>query len=135
MLLKFLGKYRDAGLLFLRIGLGAAFIIHGLPKLTGGPKLWATLGKNMAEFGIHFLPAFWGFMAAATEGIGGIFLVLGFCYRPVCLLLTFTMVVATLTLASGKNPDFNVYSHPLEMAVVFFSLAFVGPGKFSIDKD
>ncbi len=135
MLLKFLGKYRDAGLLFLRIGLGAAFIIHGLPKLTGGPKLWASLGKNMSELGIDFLPAFWGFMAAATEGIGGIFLILGFCYRPVCLLLTFTMIVATLTLASAKNADFTTYSHPLKMAVVFVSLAFIGPGKFSIDKD
>lgn len=135
MLLKFLGKYRDAGLLFLRIGLGAAFIIHGLPKLTGGPKIWAALGKNMTELGIDFLPTFWGFMAAATEGIGGIFLILGFCYRPVCLLLTFTMVVATLTLASGKITDFKVYAHPLEMAIVFFNLTFIGPGKLSIDKD
>ena len=135
MLLKFLGKYRDAGVLFLRIGLGAAFILHGLPKLTEGPKLWNVLGKSMGELGIHFFPAFWGFMAAASEGIGGIFLILGFCYRPVCLLLTFTMVVATLTLASGKSADFTAYSHPLKMAVVFFGLAFVGPGKLSIDKD
>ena len=135
MLLKFLGKYRDAGLLFLRIGLGAAFIIHGLPKLTGGPKVWAALGKSMGELGIDFLPAFWGFMAAATEGIGGIFLILGFCYRPVCLLLTFTMAVATLTVASGKGADFKAYAHPLEMAVVFFNLAFIGPGRLSIDKD
>ena len=135
MLLKFLGKYRDAGLLFLRIGLGAVFIIHGLPQLTGGPKLWAVLGKNMAELGVHFMPAFWGFLAAATEGIGGIFLVLGFCYRPVCLLFTFTMVVDTLALASGKSPAFTVYWDSLKMAVVFFSLAFIGPGKFSIDKD
>ena len=135
MLLKFLGKYRDAGLLFLRIGLGAAFIMHGLPKLTEGPKLWSVLGKSMGEIGIHFFPAFWGFLAAASEGIGGIFLILGFCYRPVCLLLTCTMVVATLTLACGKSADFTAYSHPLKMAVVFFGLAFVGPGKFSIDKD
>jgi putative oxidoreductase len=135
MLLKFLGKYRDAGLLFLRIGLGAAFIVHGLPKLTGGSKVWTALGKGMAEIGIDFFPAFWGFMAAATEGIGGIFLILGFCHRPVCLLLTFTMTIATLTHVSAKKPSFGEYSHPLEMAVVFLSLAFVGPGKFSIDKD
>ena len=135
MLLKFLGKYRDAGLLFLRIGLGAAFIMHGLPKLTGGPKLWASLGKSMGELGIDFLPAFWGFMAASTEGIGGIFLILGFCYRPVCLLLAFTMAVATVTVAAGKTANFGDYSHPLELAVVFFNLAFIGPGKFSIDKD
>lgn len=135
MLLKFLGKYRDGGLLFLRIGLGAAFIIHGLPKLTGGPKLWATLGKSMSELGIDFFPIFWGLMAATSEGIGGIFLVLGFCYRPVCILLAFTMAVATLTLAHGKAANFADYSHPLELAIVFFNLAFIGPGKYSIDKD
>ena len=134
-MLKFLGKYRDAGLLFLRLGLGTAFIIHGLPKLTGGPKLWAGIGKSMIHLGIDFLPTFWGFMAAATEGIGGILLILGFCHRPVCLLLSFTMVVATLTIASGKSADFGTYSHPLEMAIVFVSLALIGPGKLSIDKD
>ncbi len=135
MLLKFLGKYRDAGLLMMRLGLGAAFIIHGLPKLTGGPKIWAALGRSMGLLGIDFFPAFWGFMAAATEGIGGIFLILGFCYRPVCLLLTFTMAVATLTLAAPKDHDFKIYSNPLKLAVVFLGLAFVGPGRFSIDKD
>jgi len=135
MLLKFLGKYRDAGLLILRIGLGAAFIIHGLPKLTGGPKLWPSLGKSMGLIGIDFLPTFWGFMAAFSEGIGGVLLVLGAFYRPVCLLLTFTMCMATLVLASPKNRDFKEYSNPLKLAVVFFGLAFVGPGRFSIDKD
>ena len=40
-----------------------------------------------------------------------------------------------LALASGKSPDFIVYWNPLKMVVVFFSLAFIGPGKFSIDKD
>ncbi|KAB2645647.1 MAG: DoxX family protein [Verrucomicrobia bacterium] len=135
MLLKFLGRYRDAGLLILRIGLGAAFMIHGLPKLTGGPKLWASLGKNMGLISIDFLPVFWGFMAAFTEGIGGVLLVLGAFYRPVCLLLTFTMFIATLTLASPKDRDFKTYSNPLKLAVVFFGLAFIGPGRFSIDKD
>ena len=135
MLLKFLGKYRDAGLFILRLGLGAAFIIHGLPKLTGGPKLWAALGKSMGLLGIDFFPAFWGFMAAFSEGIGGVLLVLGAFYRPVCLLLTFTMFVATLTLATPKARDFKDYSHPLKLAFVFLGLAFIGPGRFSIDKD
>ena len=35
MLLKFLGKYRDVGLLVLRLGLGIMFMAHGLPKLAG----------------------------------------------------------------------------------------------------
>lgn len=135
MLLKFLGKYRDAGLLMLRIGLGVMFCLHGLPKLAGGPKLWTALGKNMAHLGIDFFPVFWGFLAAATEGIGGILLVLGFCYRPVCLLLTFTMVIASLKLHHDKADFQSAASRPIELAIVFIGLAFIGPGRFSIDKD
>ena len=135
MLLKFLGKYRDAGLLMLRIGLGVMFCLHGLPKLAGGPKLWTALGKNMAHLGIDFFPVFWGFLAAATEGIGGILLVLGFCYRPVCLLLTFTMVIASLKLHHDKADFQSAASRPIELVIVFIGLAFIGPGRFSIDKD
>lgn len=135
MLLKFLAKYRDAGLLVLRIGLGIAFLIHGLPKLTGGPKVWKAVGSAMSNLGIEQFPEMWGFLAAVTEGIGGVLLILGAFYRPTCLLLTFTMFVATLQLSSGKGADFKSYAHPLELAVVFFGLAFIGPGKFSVDKD
>jgi putative oxidoreductase len=136
MLLKFLGKYRDAGLLFMRLGLGVAFIIHGLPKLTGGPKVWAGVGAAMGNIGIHRWPEVWGFLASVTEGIGGVLLILGAFYRPVCLLLAFTMTLATLQLSSdAKTRNFNTYSHPLKMAVVFLGLAFVGPGRLSVDKD
>lgn len=135
MLLKFLGKYRDTGLLVLRIGLGVMFCLHGLPKLAAGPKLWMMLGKEMGHLGIHFFPVFWGFMAAATEGIGGILLVLGFCYRPVCLLLTFMMIIASLKLHHDKADFQSAASRPIELAVVFLGLAFIGPGRYSIDKD
>jgi putative oxidoreductase len=135
MLLKFLGKYRDTGLLIMRIGLGVAFLIHGLPKLVGGPDKWAPLGKAMGHLGIHIFPVFWGFMAAVSEGIGGLLLILGLFYRPVCLLLAFTMTVATLALAIPKGRNFNEYSHPLKLVFVFVGLACVGPGRFSIDKD
>lgn len=64
-----LGKYRDTGLLILRVGLGVMMIMHGLPKLQGGPELWAGVGKSMGNIGIHFMPTFWGFMAAATETV------------------------------------------------------------------
>ena len=135
MLLKFLGKYRDAGLLILRIGLGLMFCLHGLPKLAAGPKLWAGLGKEMVHLGIDFFPVFWGFMAAATEGIGGILLILGICYRPVCVLLTFTMIVASAKLHHDKADFQTAASRPIELAFVFAGLAFIGPGKFSVDKD
>ena len=135
MLLKFLAKYRDAGLLVLRLGLGIMFLLHGLPLLTGGPKMWAGLGSEMGHLGIHFYPVAWGFMAAVSEGIGGLLLVLGVFYRPTCLLLCFVMIVATTKHLSEGDSFMMKTSRPLELAFVFFGLAFVGPGRFSIDKD
>ena len=136
MLFKFLGKYRDTGLLLMRLGLGVIFMIHGLPKLAGGPKLWHGLGEAMGNLGVHVFPTFWGFMAAATEGIGGLLLLLGAFYRPAALLLAFTMAVATLQhTQDAKTRSFGKYAHPLTMAVVFLGLAFIGPGRLSVDKD
>ena len=91
MLLKFLSKYRDFGLLVMRLGLGVMFLLHGLPKLTGGPKVWKGVGSAMSNLGLDQFPEMWGLLAAITEGIGGMLLILGAFYRPTCLLLTFTM--------------------------------------------
>ena len=38
-------RLRDVGLLILRVGLGIAFLVHGWPKITGGPKFWTGLGS------------------------------------------------------------------------------------------
>ena len=133
MLLKFLANYRDIGLLIMRIGLGIAYILHAYPKFAGGAVMWRQVGGSMRHLGIGIYPEFWGFLAATTEGLGGILLILGALYRPVCLALMFTMIVATITLM--QTSDFKAYSHPLKMAFVFFGLAFAGPGKLSVDKD
>ncbi|HZJ17376.1 MAG TPA: DoxX family protein [Chthoniobacteraceae bacterium] len=135
MLLKFLGKYRDAGLLIMRVGLGIMFMLHGLPDLIAGPKKWAVLGAAMGNLGIPFYPKLWGFLACATEGIGGLLLAIGIFYRPICLLLAFTMVVATLKHYKAGDDFLAKTSRPLELAMVFFGLSFVGPGRFSVYKD
>ena len=128
-----LGKYRNTGLLILRIGLGLMFIIHGFPKLAGGPGGWAGLGSSMKVVGIDFLPVFWGFMAAVAETFGGFLLIVGLFYRPACMLLVFTMVIAALV-HLGKGDGLKGASHAIELGIVFFSLIFIGPGKYSVDK-
>lgn len=122
----------NAGLLILRIGIGIIFIIHGLPKLMGGVETWTQIGSTMSMVGISFAPAFWGFMAAAAEAIGGIFIILGLLHRPVALMLVFTMIVAVLMHVMSGDP-FGVYSNALKALVVFVALAITGPGKYSID--
>jgi putative oxidoreductase len=33
----------------------------------------------------------------------------------------------------GKGDSFSGYAHALESAILFFSLLFIGPGKYSLD--
>ncbi|GGI28930.1 DoxX family protein [Pedobacter mendelii] len=128
-----LGKYRNTGLLLLRVGLGIMFIIHGFPKLAGGPDGWTGLGGSMKVVGVDFLPTFWGFMAAVTETFGGFLLIVGLFFRPACILLIFTMIIAALVHFS-KGDGLQGASHAIELAIVFLGLIFIGPGKYSVDK-
>lgn len=129
-----LGQYRNTGLLLLRIGLGVMMIIHGLPKIRAGEEVWVQLGASMKVIGIDFIPLFWGFMAAATETFGGFLLILGLFFRPVNMLLVFTMIIAALVHLSDPKQGIDEASHAIELAIVFFGLIFIGPGKYSIDK-
>ena len=134
--MKFLSNHypnRDLGLLILRIGIGIMFMLHGWPKISGGTEKWNALGGSMESFGIDFFPGFWGFMAAFAEFFGGLLLLVGLFFRPVALLLFFTMLVATAKHLSGGD-DFGGYSHALESGILFLSLFFIGPGKYSLDE-
>lgn len=124
--------YRSLGLLVLRIGIGLAFMLHGWPKLAGGAEYWEAVGKAMEVVGIAYAPAFWGFLAGFAETVGGLLLVLGLCWRPACLMLLATMLIATANHINGGD-SFNDYSHALEAAILFFALFFIGPGKHSLD--
>lgn len=128
-----LGRYTDAGLLLMRVGLGAMMIVHGYPKLVGGPEKWAKVGRAMENLNIDAYPTFWGFMAAAAEAFGGLLLMIGLAFRPAALLLLFTMVVAAMS-HFAKGDDLLRSSHAIELGFVFLGLFFVGPGRYSIDK-
>lgn len=128
-----LGKFKNTGLLLIRLGLGILFILHGYPKLLGGPELWTGVGGAMGNLGITFMPMLWGLLAAMAETIGGICLLFGLFFRPMAIAMAFTMVVAALSHIE-RGQGLAGASHALEMCTVFIGLAFVGPGKYSIDK-
>ncbi len=135
----FLSRNRDAGILILRIGLGGFFIwAHGWGKLAGGIERWEQLGGAMKYFGITFWPAYWGFMATLAESLGALLVLLGFLFRPACMMLTITMIVAAVFSyysAPGKIPPLAAASSAIHMAIVFFALMFIGPGRYSVDRE
>ncbi len=133
MKLAFLGKYTDFALVFMRVGLGAMMVFHGWPKLAGGAEKWEQVGGAMAALGITIFPVFWGLMAALAETIGGVLIAIGFLTRLNCIALTFVMCVAAIMhLHAGDG--LKVASHAIELGIVFFSLLFIGPGRFSVDR-
>lgn len=129
----FLNRYRDFGLLGLRLGVGVMFLFHGWPKLIGGPDKWASLGQAVGYLGIHVVPVFWGLMAAVSEFLGGACLILGVVFRPACLMLLCVMIVAT-TMHLKQGDSMQVASHAIELGSVFFGLFFVGPGRFGFGR-
>jgi putative oxidoreductase len=128
-----LGKHADLGLLILRVGVGTMFVVHGLPKLLGGADKWAKLGETMSNLGVDFAPTFWGLMAALSETVGGVLLAVGFLTRPVCMVMAFTMLVATVHHLS-RGDGISGASHAIEALSLFLGLVLVGPGRHSIDK-
>lgn len=110
------------------------FIMHGYPKLFGGPEFWKNVGQAMQHVGITFLPMAWGFLAAIAETIGGFLLLIGLLFRPATLALAFTMLIASLHHLNAGDGLMGS-SHAIEVGVVFLGLAFLGPGKYSVDRN
>ena len=128
-------KFRDYGLLLLRVGIGLMFVvIYGYSKITGGVERWEMLGKTFNNIiGISFIPVFWGFMAAISEFGGGICLIAGVFFRPACVLMLFTMLVAVTSHIRGGH-DFSDAAQALVLGIVFLSLIFTGSGRFTLPR-
>ena len=125
----------DFGLLVLRIFLGALIFWHGFDQCLGGSDRFIGLGKAITYIGVNCCPLFWGIMAALSQLVGGVFFILGFLFRLACLFLIVTMFVATVMHYHMGHSFLGVTSRPLEMGIVYLGLFFIGPGKFSIDKE
>jgi putative oxidoreductase len=129
---KFFPKKQDIGLLFLRVVVGAIMLVYGGHKILGGQQCLLEVGSAIRVIGVNFLFVFWGSCAALSEIIGGLFLVIGFFFRPSCLFLTFTMLIATLHNLSLAEPSAESILHSFVLCVTFFSMLFTGPGKYSL---
>lgn len=100
---------------------------HGYGKAFGNP---AKFVQYVASLGVPF-PEFFGFAAIIAEFLGGIFIVLGFLYRPATLTVFLTMLVAAFG-AHGKD-IFGDGELALLYAVVTLAMIFLGAGRYSAD--
>lgn len=132
MRMQWLAKYREAGLLLMRVALGVLFIILTGPMLLSGPARWGNFGSGIRSLGITSNFQFWGFVGALAGCTGGVLMIFGLLFRPgVLLVLAITLVHTVGALDSGSIRG-NLAA--IELCVMLVGLLFVGPGKYSADK-
>ncbi|MFA5231967.1 MAG: DoxX family protein [Candidatus Omnitrophota bacterium] len=123
------------GILVLRLGIGIMFMAHGLQKsfgLFGGPGIKGFSGMLS---GLGFVPAeFWAYVAAYTELVGGLFLIMGVQVRPAAALLLILIVTAAFKVHLGKGFFLSNggFEYTFVIAATCLALILLGPGKFSV---
>ena len=120
-----------------RFATGAILAVHGAARFRliniGGPTIESTARFN-ASFGIE--PGLlWSYYVTCLE-LGGVLLMLGFLTRPVALLLTAFLLVATVYV----TPHFGFWAREggFEYSLALLSLVLCifarGGGAFSLDR-
>ena len=121
---------RDAGLLWLRLLMGACIATHGYSKLFGGH--FDEFRTGVAAMNLPgFSPEHWAMLAAWSEFAGGIFLMMGLATRVAAFLIFCTMTVAVFRV-HWADP-FDVKELGLAYWTMAAALALTGGGRFSID--
>jgi putative oxidoreductase len=119
------------GLLAVRLVMGAAFILHGWPKIQN-PLGWMPESSPT--------PPMFQAMAAVAEFGGGIALILGLLTRVAAVGLLITMAVAIFTYHLPQRHTFvSLTKDPSwELAGIYCAcsllLLFSGAGRFSLDR-
>lgn len=126
--MRYLDRLQPLGLLVLRLALGAVMIAHGYHKVNGHMHEFAG---SVASMGI---PAWLGYVAALTEFIGGILLIVGLLTRAAAFAISIDMFVA-IAKVHWKHGLLGVggYEFPLALAAIAFALIFLGAGPIALD--
>ena len=126
----------DVALLFLRMGVGLIFAVHGAQKVFGwwdGPGFegWKAV---MVRLGFKPAPA-WAALSAFAELGGGLMLVFGLL-TPLAATLAIGQSVVIIGASHWKHGFFNRnngFEFPLALASGFAAVLLAGPGAVSLD--
>ena len=124
----------DAGLLVLRLGLGALILLHGIYKLTPGI---AWIAGPLGKVG---LPAWVAYGVYVGEILAPVLVILGLWARPAAFVIAFDMFMAIFLARRGDvakiNPMSGGWAIELELIylVAAFAIALAGSGRYGLGK-
>lgn len=120
----------SAALLVLRIVMGLAFVLHGTGKIQH-PFGWMPPESH--------IPGVFQFLAAISEFLGGMLLIVGLLTPLAALGLFFTMAVAVVFHGFLNHDPFvsQTGGAAFELPLIYWAITLVlmsaGPGAFSLD--
>ena len=117
----------DLGILLLRVALGVVFVFHGWQKI-------GSMEQTIGFFGSIGIPVFLTYVAAYTEFLGGLLLIIGLFVRYAGVLLAITMTVAVFLVhfKNGFSLANGGYEYALALLLGSLALVFTGSGKYSV---
>jgi len=126
-----LDRLQPLALLLMRLSLGCIMTVHGYHKVFGGLQHFAHMVGGMG------IPSWLGYLAAFTELLGGLMLIVGFFTRPAAIAICIDLAVAIwkVHLHNGLigSPDRPGFEFPLAAATLAFALIFFGGGPIALD--
>ena len=126
-------KYASWSTLFLRLGVGIIFLVHGVGKLFAIGPTALGIGGTANFFASLGIPAAWLFawVAALVETLGGVALLLGIFTRYAASLLAVDMLTALLVfhLPKGFSILNGGYEFVLLLLLANLSLLLSGAGQ------
>jgi putative oxidoreductase len=134
-------KRSDLAALALRVAAGLIFLPHGYSKVFGEGGA-AAFAADMPAYGI---PAFFGYIAAYAELLGGVLLIVGLVSRFDAFLLACNMITAIAVIHApdalheaqpGTIKAFALLRGielPLSLLAMCAAIVLLGPGRFSLD--
>jgi putative oxidoreductase len=135
--------FPSKSLFIVRVVLGVIFFAHGAQKVFGwfgGPGLRGVIGYFRQSLGI---PAPLTVLAALTELLGGVAMIVGFLVRPAAVGLVLVMLVAIAKVHAPNGFFLNWALEPgkghgyeMNLALIAMALAVLvgGAGILSIDR-
>jgi putative oxidoreductase len=126
----------DIGILLLRLVVGLTLAAHGTQKLFGWFGGYGLTGTGGFLEQLGFVPGRRNALfAGLAETVGGVLLALGLLTPAGAALIIAVMVVAIVSvhLQHGFFVNQQGYEYTLLLAIAALSVAFTGPGAFSID--
>lgn len=129
MVFEFGSIYGELGIAFLRVVVGAIFMVHALPKIRN-PESTKDFFHNVGLPESIYLV----YLAIGVEMVAGAMLALGLYTRVAALFLTVFMMVASYVAVYEIDKDFES-GYEVDLLLLAASLMFYlnGAGKYALD--